>query len=105
METPNTNYIKQLAGDDVEFEKQFIDILKTEFPAESEEYIDTLNKADYEETAQIVHKIKHKFNILGLEKSYQLAQDYEADLLKKKTDRHSEFKEILDMVGTYINTI
>ncbi|PKA96960.1 hypothetical protein B0O79_0607 [Flavobacteriaceae bacterium MAR_2009_75] len=102
MEVPNTNYIKQLAGDDIAFEQQFITILKDEFPAEYKEYFEHVENDSYKETALIVHKIKHKFNILGLEESYHLAQAYEADLLLKKTVKAPEFKAVLDMVGDYI---
>ncbi|MFC4094296.1 Hpt domain-containing protein [Euzebyella saccharophila] len=105
METPNKNYIKQLAGDDLEFEQQFINILKEEFPVERNEYQKTLQNKEYQETAQLVHKIKHKFNILGLEESYQLAQDYEAELLKSKTDMQTKFEASLNLVEEYIQTI
>ena len=99
---PNINYIKQLAGDDLEFEQQFITILKEEFPIEHQEYLDHVENNRYKETSLIVHKIKHKFNILGLEKSYQLAQRYEADLKAQNTDKEKEFKEVLNLVRDYI---
>ena len=105
MEVPNTNYIKQLAGDDIEFEKQFITILKEEFPTECKEYFEYLENGSYKETALMVHKIKHKFNILGLEESYNLAQNYEAELLLNKTDKAPAFEVVLDMVGKYIKKI
>tara|TARA_B100001146_G_scaffold224562_1_gene242939 strand:- start:2531 stop:2848 length:318 start_codon:yes stop_codon:yes gene_type:complete len=105
METPNTNYIKQLAGDDHDFAMQFISILKEEFPQEREEYETTLKNQEFTKTAEIVHKIKHKFNILGLEKSYQLAQAFEADLLQNNTEKGSDFEAVLDMVGAYITKL
>lgn len=99
---PNIDYIKQLAGDDLEFQQQFISILKTEFPLEHKEYLDHVQNGHYKEAALIVHKIKHKFNILGLEEPYHLAQKYEADLKARNTDKEKEFEKILDLVGAYI---
>ncbi|SHJ28666.1 hypothetical protein [Pseudozobellia thermophila] len=102
---PNIDYIKQLAGDDLEFEQQFISILKDEFPIEHQEYLDHVENDRYKETALIVHKINHKFNILGLEESYHFAQQYEADLKLENTDKETEFKEILNLVGDYITKL
>ena len=38
MESPNISYLDAIAGDDQEFKKRFIDILKLEFPQEFLEY-------------------------------------------------------------------
>ena len=62
IEQPNLNYVDELAGDDVAFRGQFIDIIKTEFPLEKEEYFGHVTNTRFKETAEIVHKLKHKFN-------------------------------------------
>ena len=77
IEQPNLNYVDELAGDDVAFRGQFIDIIKTEFPLEKEEYFGHVTNTRFKETAEIVHKLKHKFNILGMQESYKLAVAYE----------------------------
>ena len=55
IEQPNLNYVDELAGDDVAFRGQFIDIIKTEFPLEKEEYFGHVTNTRFKETAEIVH--------------------------------------------------
>lgn len=105
METPNLKYIKQLAGDDVAFEQKFIAILKDEFPVEKQEYIKTLREGKTNETALIVHKLKHKLNILGLENAYRLAVTYEEELKMENTALKKEFSGILDTIESYLKTL
>ncbi|WP_297798631.1 Hpt domain-containing protein [uncultured Eudoraea sp.] len=105
METPNLEYIKQLAGDDVAFEQKFIDILKDEFPVERQEYNKTLREGKTNETALIVHKLKHKLNILGLENAYRLAVTYEEELKMENTALKKEFSGILDTIESYLKTL
>ncbi|APQ19362.1 histidine kinase [Maribacter hydrothermalis] len=105
MEQPNLNYVDELAGDDVEFRGQFIEIIKNEFPLEKEEYIGHITNARIKETADIVHKLKHKFNILGMENSYRLAVAYEMELLKGKQDNGAKFNDVLTTIEAYLKTI
>tara|TARA_R110000744_G_scaffold26947_10_gene66063 strand:+ start:210 stop:530 length:321 start_codon:yes stop_codon:yes gene_type:complete len=105
IDQPNLNYVNELAGDDAEFKGQFIDIIKNEFPLEKEEYFGHVSNARVKETAEIVHKLKHKFNILGMENSYKLAVVYEMELLEGKHDSQSKFNEILETIEEYIKTI
>lgn len=105
MEQPNLNYIKQLAGDDAEFENKFIAILKEEFPQEKKEYTKQLSEKNTNETALIVHKLKHKLNILGLEKAYILAVSYEEDLRRGDAKLKNEFAKVLETIELYLNTI
>lgn len=105
METPNLEYIKQLAGDDVAFEQKFIAILKDEFPVEKQEYIKTLQEGKTNETALLVHKLKHKLNILGLENAYRLAVTYEEELKMENTALKEEFSSILETIESYLKTL
>lgn len=104
-EQPNLDYINQLSGDDTEFKQQFITILKEEFPLEKEVYYGHVENARLKETADIVHKIKHKFNILGLHNSYEVAVRYEKELLDGGTNSEADFKSILKKVEDYLDTI
>ncbi|TLF44415.1 Hpt domain-containing protein [Maribacter aurantiacus] len=104
-EQPNLEYINQLSGDDMDFKQQFITILKEEFPLEKEVYYDHVENARLKQTADIVHKIKHKFNILGLHNSYEVAVRYEKELLEGRTHSETEFKSILKKVETYLDII
>jgi len=71
MEQPNLNYIRKLSGGDTDFEKQLFEVLKKEFPIERELFKNSIESDQFYEAAEIVHKLKHKFSILGLEKGYQ----------------------------------
>lgn len=104
-ENPNLLYIKKLAGEDKAFEDKFIAIIKAEFPLEQKEYLNYVENKRYKETAEIVHKLKHKLNILGLEKSYGLAVQYEEDLLNSDTQLEKEFKSVLKNIEDFIKTI
>lgn len=105
IEQPNLAYVDNLAGDDLEFRAQFITIIKDEFPVEKEEYLGHVANGKNKETAEIVHKLKHKFNILGMENSYRLAVDYEKELLAGEQGSETKFKSVLETIEAYIKTI
>ncbi|MEX0272902.1 MAG: Hpt domain-containing protein [Flavobacteriaceae bacterium] len=102
METPNTDYINKLAGDDEDFRAQFISIIKEEFPVEKGEYLNYFNNNELKKAAEVVHKIKHKFNILGMTQAYGLAVDFEEDLKVGKTQLSQDFDAKLVTVENYI---
>ena len=54
-------------------------------PIEKEVYFTNIKSKNNKLTAEIVHKLKHKISILGLEKSYQTAIDFEEDLKQQKS--------------------
>lgn len=101
-ELPNLNYIKEISGGNQEFEKKFLNIIQNEFPKEKNDYLDRLESEDLEESAKIVHKIKHKLGILGLTGGYKLAVKYEEDLKYGNTDLRREFDQILKTVEEFI---
>lgn len=105
MEQPNLDYIDNLAGGDEAFRAQFIGILKSEFPGELETYLNAYKARDHKETAQIVHKLKHKFGVLGLEQGYALAVAYEDELLKESFDKHREFLTILKQIRVFLKSL
>ncbi|WP_046759249.1 Hpt domain-containing protein [Kordia jejudonensis] len=105
MEQPNLNYVEQLARGDEAIKKTLLDVIKTEFPEEKQDYYDSLAKKDYKKIEENVHRIKHKISILGLEQSYELANTYEHNLREKKMDGVDDFEQILTVITAYINTI
>lgn len=105
MDKPNISYIEQLSGDDEAFKKEFINILLTEFPVEKKTYEKAITDTNYEDAVQIVHKLKHKFNILGMSGAYSLAVDYEEELKLKIMDKDPQFNEILKTIEGYLKTI
>lgn len=102
MEQPNLDYIKEISGGNEEFEKRFLTIIQSEFPKEKSDYLEYLQQENLEESAKIVHKIKHKLGILGLQEGYRLAIKYEEDLKFGNTNLEKDFQEILHTVEEFI---
>lgn len=102
---PNLNYIHELSGGDKEFEDKMLSILKSEFPTEVAYYKKTIENKDFKESAQIVHKIKHKISILGMEESYVLAEQYERELNSGQVSTHNEFLEVLNSMSNFLDKL
>jgi HPt (histidine-containing phosphotransfer) domain-containing protein len=105
METPNLSYIIQLADGSEEFIKELVIILKKELPQEIENYDNFIGNNDFLGTFEIVHKIKHKISLLGLEKSYYLAQEFEKNLKNNSTSLHKEFESILTIMNEFVKAL
>ena len=105
IEKPNLNYLKEISGGDVIFEKKMIEIVKKELPEEIKSYENFLNAHNFKQAAEIVHKIKHKISILGLEKSYQTPIDFEEDLKQQKLTLQSEFEQILNSMVNFVKDL
>jgi HPt (histidine-containing phosphotransfer) domain-containing protein len=105
MEQPNLTYVEQLARGDENIRQTLIDVIKTEFPEEKKEYYESLAKKDYKKIEENVHKLKHKISILGLEKSYELANAYEHHLREHSMQGEEDFEQILNTITAYIKTI
>ncbi|AOW20495.1 histidine kinase [Urechidicola croceus] len=102
MENPNLNYIDELSGGDIEFKNKLISIIKEEFPKEKELYYKLLGLQDYKLVAEIVHKLKHKISILGLEKSYNVATNYENNLKLGNPNLKDQFDVIMMTISNYL---
>ena len=105
VEAPNLNYIKKLSAGDLAFEEKIISVIKDEFPKEKELYLTNLGVKDFQAAAQNVHKLKHKFSILGLEQSYQLAEEFEEDLKSSEIFRSDDFNAVLDCISAFLEQI
>ena len=95
-ENHNLSYLNELSDGDEVFEKKLLDILKAELPEEIEEYQNNIRSNSLSLVAENVHKLKHKISILGLEKSYEIASDYEKNLKLENLDLQVEFEEVLN---------
>lgn len=104
-ETPNLNYIKEIAGGNEEFEQKFLSIILVEFPKEKREYANFLADKAYLEAAKVVHKIKHKLGILSLTNAYKLAVRYEEELKYGNTQLQTAFDAVLGTVEEFIKDI
>jgi hypothetical protein len=105
MEQPNSEYINQLSGDNEEFKSRVITILKRELPEEIELYQNYISNKNFKLAAESVHKLKHKISILGLEKSYYIAEEYENNLNENATNMQSEFEAILQSMHDFVNKL
>ncbi len=105
MENPNLDYIEKLAGDSKEFKSKIIDILKTEFPEENQQYQKAIAENDLKQAAQIVHKMNHKISILGLEKSFLIAKKHESNLNSNSNNLQHDFELILEKIAAYIQEL
>ena len=105
METPNFKVIDQYAQGDAETKKMLLDIVKEEFPEEKEKYFMHLKAKDAKKTQESVHKLKHKINVLGLEQGYEMANEYESDLLKGNFDLEAKFNQILITITAFVDSL
>ena len=103
MEQPNLNYIDQLCAEDNSFRIKMIDIIKKELPIEISAYHKSMEVHNYRHTAEHVHKLKHKISILGLEKSYKIAHEYEEHLLNGTFESQDKFESILHLMQSFVN--
>ncbi len=101
-EIPNNKYIKQLANGNIAFEKKLIGIVQREFPEEQAVFLKNYKYENYVAAAENVHKLKNKIGMLGLEKGYQLAIDFENDLKAEKTILYPEFIVLLNQMEDFI---
>lgn len=104
-EIPNLNYLSQFSRGDKSFEEKMIRIVKSEFPLEKEVYDTNFKEKKYTLCAENVHKLKHKISILGLEKSHEVATNYENSLREGNTELASDFDEIMQIISDYLQTL
>jgi HPt (histidine-containing phosphotransfer) domain-containing protein len=105
MEKPNLEYINQLSRGDESIKRELIDLIKEEFPEEKNDYYISLENKEFKKIEENVHKLKHKISILGLEKSYELANEFEHNLRKLNLVKSEDFDKILTVISVYIKTI
>ena len=105
MEQPNLNYINELSGNDEGFKQKMIAIVKSELPQEIENYRSLLESQNFKATAEMVHKLKHKISVLGLEKSYYIAEQFEDNLKQSSTVLQNEFEEILNSMQKFVDDL
>lgn len=102
MEQPNLKYINELAGNDKGFKKSIILILKKELTQEIESYKTLMANQNHAATSELVHKLKHKISVLGLDKSYYIAENFESGLKKNDVELQADFERILDIMHKFV---
>nr|WP_315254852.1 Hpt domain-containing protein [uncultured Flavobacterium sp.] len=105
MEQANSDYINELSGDNTEFRKKIIDILKRELPEEVTAYYDQIQNKNFLLAAGCVHKLKHKISILGLKKSYYIAEHFEDNLKDNSIELKSDFDDIIKIMQDFVDKL
>lgn len=105
MELPNLEYLEQMADGDLEFINEIFSVLKREIPIEHKKYQELIANNAFMEAAALVHKIKHKFIIIGLKESYESANEHESMLKKGKATLHTKFLESIERVNNFIKEL
>ena len=105
MEIPNFCYIDELADGCDDFKNEIIKVLKKELPLEFKQYQDYFQRKNLIEAAEVVHKLKHKISLLGLEKGYYIAEDFESNLKNNNQILHKEFEEIIKSMLDFVNEL
>ncbi|MEO9475708.1 MAG: hypothetical protein ABJG41_09240 [Cyclobacteriaceae bacterium] len=100
---PNLSYIKSLSKGDMVFEKQLLGVAKRELTEEIDLYTHCIENHKYEQAAEVVHKIKHKVSLLGMETSYSLVAQFEEELRVGKTRLKLDFMAILKKMTNFLN--
>lgn len=102
MEQPNLSVIKEISGNDIDFQNSILEIIKTEFPEEVNLFKENFKAKNFNEASNNVHKIKHKISLLGLEKGLETASEFEIALKTGNIKLHHNFLEILDKIHVYL---
>lgn len=105
MEEPNIEYINKLSRNEEAIKQKFIAILKFELPIEIDAYYISLHLKRWSQTKQCIHKLKNKIAILGLEKRYHLADEYENSDQSNREDLQIEFEKTLQLMLYFVNCI
>ncbi len=102
MTEPNLNVIHKMSQGDQGFEKQLLDIARQELIIEVEEFRKWMECKNHKLAAELVHKIKHKVSLLGMEKSYETVQEFEEQLKRGRLALHPDFEVIIEKMTTFL---
>ena len=104
-EFPNMDYVIELGGSDFDFERKFIDIMNKEFTWQLGHYLYHIKKDEPRAAAEIVHKVKFKFSILGMDWAFKFSETYQERLQVGDMEWDPIFKKILKKVQTFLETL
>lgn len=105
MEQPNIEYFVKLSNNNAAFKQKLIEVVQHELPLEIEEYHKYLAANNMEKAAECVHKIKHKIGVLGMEKAYSQAEEYEDNLRNGSKNLDTVFEQILEIINQFVKQI
>ncbi len=102
---PNLLKFDEISDGDKDFKDLMIGIFKKEFPIEKKAFFDSFDSGKYKESAEVVHKLKHKINLLNLEEGYMLASNFESQLIDNSFELFDEFVIILETIENFLKKI
>jgi HPt (histidine-containing phosphotransfer) domain-containing protein len=105
MEQPNLSYINKLSKGDLAFEKNILSILNEELQEEINNYHQFIQEKNYKKAKEFVHRIKHKMSILGLEKSYEITNNFENSFRNDVLEHQEYFENMLPIMTKYLKTM
>lgn len=107
MEKPSLDYINKLARGEEAVKSSLLEVIKAEFPNEIEEYYNSVACNIYKNIEDNVHRIKHKFSILGLENGYMNAVELELCLRESDFDKEKKdkFEATLKSITEFLKTV
>lgn len=105
-EKPNLAYVVELVGTtDFDFEKKFVALLKAEFKWDLGKYLYHIKIDEPRSAAEIVHKLKYKFSVLGMTRAFEFAERHKERLHVGDSSLHNDFNEILKTVGAFLKSV
>ena len=102
-EVPNLDYINKLSNGDAFIKNRLISSLKNEFLLDVANYKTNIQNLNFFQTSECVHKLKNKISILGLEKSYYIAENFEKNLKNNSVKLRSNFEQILRVIDLFLS--
>ncbi|MBU2947723.1 Hpt domain-containing protein [Zobellia uliginosa] len=105
-ERPSLNYVENLVGArDSEFEQKFVILLKSEFAWDLGKYLYHIKLNEPRAAAEIVHKLKYKISILGMEKTFAFAEEHKERLHAGDAAFDEDFKKVLKKINVFLDLI
>ncbi|WP_301399610.1 Hpt domain-containing protein [Polaribacter huanghezhanensis] len=102
-EQPNLLYIKKFTDGDLLFEKEVIGVLQKELVEKTNQYHYHVRKKEFIQASNLVFKLRQKISILGLERSYLVAKEFEIALKSSDLSLQNDFEDILQLMMLFVN--
>ncbi|MBT2162570.1 Hpt domain-containing protein [Zobellia barbeyronii] len=105
-ERPSLNYVENLVGvRDAEFEQKFVTLLKSEFSWDLGKYLYHIKLDEPRAAAEIVHKLKYKISVLGMQKTFIFAEEHKERLHAGDASLDEDFKKILKRINVFLDLL
>lgn len=105
MEIPNLDKIKKITEGDKDFLLKITTILKEEFPKEKYKFYKKHQENDLVGIANLIHKMKYKFDLLSLEEDFKIASQFEKEIKTGNKKLFPKIENILLKIERYLETI